>query len=91
LRISGDALLQEVGSRLQDALPAPDVVARLGGDEFAVLVPKVVSSEAAVHTAEKILRAVSRSLELHDVPINVEASIGIALYPDHGEDADTLI
>jgi diguanylate cyclase (GGDEF)-like protein len=86
----GDRLLQQVGSRLGKTLRESDTVARLGGDEFAVLLP-LAESEHATLVARKIMKALEEPFVIDNLPIAVEASIGIALYPDHGENADSLI
>ncbi|CAN5724473.1 hypothetical protein BH24ACT26_BH24ACT26_19760 [soil metagenome] len=88
---SGDLLLQEMGRRLRETVRGADTVARLGGDEFAILLPKVSHREDAVHVAEKILDSLKQPFEVQDLTLDVGASIGIALFPDHGADADTLI
>jgi diguanylate cyclase (GGDEF)-like protein/PAS domain S-box-containing protein len=86
----GDRLLQEVGRRLKAALFEQDVVARLGGDEFAVWLPKIADSKHIEGVIQKILEALRSPFMLENIPIMVEASIGVALYPDHGNDAETL-
>jgi len=87
---SGDSVLKEVASRLKTTLRKSDTVARLGGDEFALLLQDV--------TQEDILAAVGRiaavfdsPVTLNNQPIDIGCSIGIATYPDHGEDASTLL
>lgn len=87
----GDLLLQQVGTRLRSAVWEPDVVARLGGDEFAVLLPSMAASEHITVVANKILNALSESFMLEEFALDVGASIGIALFPDHGQDAETLM
>ena len=85
----GDQLLQQVGLRLCQAVPATATVARLGGDEFAVFLPSAVEAEAR-QVVSKISTALEQSFLVADTPLHVEASIGIALYPAHGNDALTL-
>jgi diguanylate cyclase (GGDEF)-like protein len=87
----GDLLLQQVGGRLKNTLFKPDVVARLGGDEFAILLLKLASLEHVDLIIQKILRALEMPFVIEGIPIIVEGSIGIALYPDHGTDPDSLI
>lgn len=87
----GDILLQQVGARLKSVLWEPDTVSRLGGDEFAVLLPRLAAAEYINVVIQKIQNAMKTPFVIEDLPIAVEASIGIALYPDHGTDADTLI
>jgi diguanylate cyclase (GGDEF)-like protein len=86
----GDQLLQDVGKRLQEVLWQPDLVARLGGDEFAVLLPRLAASEHINIVIQKILKALEAPFFIENIPVAVEASIGIALFPDHGENANSL-
>jgi diguanylate cyclase (GGDEF)-like protein len=86
----GDQLLCEVGARLQEALRQVDTVARLGGDEFGVLVPGV-TAEAAAAVADKLRAALHAPLTLDGVTLDLDASIGIAVYPDHGDDTAELL
>lgn len=88
---SGDALLRQIAPRLQETLRDEDTVARMGGDEFAVLLPEVADAEGAATVAAKLVRALEQPFALADVTIGIEASVGIALFPDHGEDGDELI
>jgi diguanylate cyclase (GGDEF)-like protein/PAS domain S-box-containing protein len=88
--LAGDELLQEVAFRLRHALRASDTVARLGGDEFAVLLPDA-DMAAATLAAEKVVDALGASLVLEGHEVAVGASVGIALYPENGGDADTLL
>ena len=87
---SGDLLLQQVGDRMQQTLRNTDTVARLGGDEFALLIP-YVDSKTAVLFAERIIQVFQEPFCIEGMQLNTEASLGISLYPEHGEDADTLI
>ena len=88
---SGDLLLQAAGARAAGVLRDGDVIARLGGDEFAVLLPKVADERSALAVAERIRHALGAPFELDMLPVAVEASVGIAIYPDHGRDVDELI
>jgi diguanylate cyclase (GGDEF)-like protein len=88
---NGDLLLQEIGHRLRSLLRHDDTVARLGGDEFAILLPHVPDGAAAAQTARKILESLAQPLVLRDLALDIGASIGIALCPRDGEDADTLL
>lgn len=87
----GDLLLQEVGRRLRQALRDADTVARLGGDEFSVLLSEVTDEEGALATVEKLLKALNCPLELGDITVDVRGSIGIAMFPEHGREASTLL
>ena len=86
----GDLLLQQVGLRLQAALRPSDIVARLGGDEFAVMLPLSGSGDAEL-VAQKVMKALEPPFMIEGLPVAVEASIGIAIYPDHGANPDSLM
>ncbi|WP_433372455.1 putative bifunctional diguanylate cyclase/phosphodiesterase [Actinoplanes sp. CA-142083] len=81
---AGDAVLQEVARRLDDAAAPGDLVARLGGDEFAVLLVNLVTPALATHRAEQMLSALEATLEVEGMQITVEAAGGIALAPGSG-------
>ena len=87
----GDQLLVQVGERLRGRLREVDTVARLGGDEFAVLLPRIQTAEGAVAVAGKLQAAFDEPFTLEDLALEVEASIGVALYPEHGSDPDELL
>jgi diguanylate cyclase (GGDEF)-like protein len=87
----GDQLLIQVGERLQAALREVDTVARLGGDEFAVLLPRIATGEGAIVVVNKLQDALEEPFTIDDLTLDVEASIGLALYPDHGNDPDELL
>ncbi|HUL95870.1 MAG TPA: EAL domain-containing protein [Usitatibacter sp.] len=87
----GDQALRDVGARVRAALRDSDVVARLGGDEFAVLLPNASSDHAPRVVAEKIHKALEQPLVIDGQPMDMAASVGIARFPDHGEDADALL
>jgi diguanylate cyclase (GGDEF)-like protein len=87
----GDLVLQQVGSRLRDAMWESDTVARMGGDEFAVLLSKMTATEHINVVIQKILKALEAPFAIEGLLISVEASIGVALYPDHGTNADVII
>lgn len=86
----GDSLLVEVGARIRGLLRDVDTVARLGGDEFAILLPHT-NEEQAIVTAQKISEALSKSIVVDELQLLVKASVGIAIYPIHGTDAQTLM
>jgi len=87
----GDQLLQQVARRLESLLRGSDTMARLGGDEFAILLGGEAGSEGGAMTAKKILAALERPFAIVDRSIHASASIGIALCPDHGQNALTLL
>jgi diguanylate cyclase (GGDEF)-like protein len=87
----GDVLLQRVATRLRSTLRECDTVSRLGGDEFAVLVPELYEANAAADAAHRLLASLQEPFELQDLTLGLQASLGIACYPDHGEDVDMLM
>ncbi len=86
----GDMLLQQVGTRLQRILRPVDTVARLGGDEFAILLP-VTDATYANHISQKIILSMKKAFELGQHSLYVGGSLGIAIFPQDGHDAETLI
>jgi diguanylate cyclase (GGDEF)-like protein len=86
----GDLLLQEVGPRLLSRLRETDTLARLGGDEFAVLLPGT-SEASAEFVAHKLLESLEQPFEVGGSSLTVGGSIGIAVFPQHGADAETLL
>jgi diguanylate cyclase (GGDEF)-like protein len=88
---SGDLLLKQVAARLRGAVREMDTLARLAGDRFAVLLPKVGSVANATAVADKLNKALEPPFSAERIKVNVFASIGIVVYPDHGEDPDTLL
>ena len=88
---SGDELLKLVGIRLHETLRETDTVARLGGDEFGVLLPKVLDAQAAVAVARKLRTSLEEPFTIHGLALQMEASIGIALFPDHGTNVQSLV
>ena len=87
----GDLLLKSVVERLLKCVREQDVIARWGGDEFTLLLPKISCREAATTVAERILEILQPAFNLEGHQLRVTSSIGIAVYPDDGEDAETLL
>lgn len=87
----GDELICEVAHRLEEARPEGATVARLGGDEFAVLLPDVPDLSVAEDVATYLLSVLGKSFSVGGVRLVVQASLGIALSPDHGDDVHTLM
>jgi diguanylate cyclase (GGDEF)-like protein len=87
----GDALLVEVAARLRGALRRGDTLARLGGDEFAVLLSDLPDRASVVELAGRLHDALRRPFALNGVAVELEASIGAALCPEHGDDVNTLV
>ena len=89
---AGDALLREVAVRLKDALRETDVVGRLGGDEFAIIQSGEVNQrQAAGSLANRIVDIIAEPFKIEGNEINVGASIGIALAPEHATNSDDLL
>ena len=87
----GDQILKQVAERVQRVLRLSDTVARLGGDEFALLLPSVENAAHAMLTADKILKVLREPFKLGGIEVEVDASIGIVLCPEHGVEVDLLM
>ena len=86
----GDFVLQATANRLNTIIRPADTASRLGGDEFAVVLPNV-DLEQAIVVAEKINREMEKPFAIDTYNLNIELSLGIALFPDHGDDCDSLL
>ncbi|MFF9146626.1 putative bifunctional diguanylate cyclase/phosphodiesterase [Streptomyces sp. NPDC014861] len=89
--LAGDRLLLQIAERLRLALPRGAEAARLGGDEFAVLLPVADSTTSAQRVARHLVAALSSPLDLDGLTLVLEASAGVAVYPDHAGDAEGLL
>jgi diguanylate cyclase (GGDEF)-like protein/PAS domain S-box-containing protein len=87
----GDKLLQSIAKRLLDCVRGSDTVSRQGGDEFVVLLSEVEQSGDAAITAKRMLQAVAEAHSIDQHDLHVSTSIGLSVYPDDGQDAETLI
>jgi diguanylate cyclase (GGDEF)-like protein len=87
----GDLFLKEFASRLAGHVRTSDTIARLGGDEFGLLFPEITDLQTIHQVAAKLRKAIEEPFMLQGLPLGVEASMGVALYPDHGEDVQTLL
>jgi diguanylate cyclase (GGDEF)-like protein len=88
---AGDRLLMSIAQRLQNAVRGSDTVSRLGGDEFVVLLTGLEEVHDAVRTARKILGTLAEPHQLEGRELRVTASIGVSLFPDDGQDPETLL
>ncbi len=88
---AGDDLLRSVATRLQGAVRQDDTVARMGGDEFTILLPEVNGEEGAAKITRKILQLFHEPFNIHGREIYITASLGIAVFPNDGDDAATLV
>ncbi|BBN59569.1 hypothetical protein HVMH_1163 [Hydrogenovibrio marinus] len=86
----GDKMLMEVGRRISDLLGAEDQLGRQGGDEFIAVMPNADESEAA-HMAENVLKSVAFEMSLENLNLQITPSVGIAIYPQDGSDAGSLL
>jgi diguanylate cyclase (GGDEF)-like protein/PAS domain S-box-containing protein len=87
----GDALLREVALRLVNQLRIGDTICRIGGDEFVVVLPEIKRASDAAQVAQKAIEELSRPIPVDERELTVTPSIGIAVFPDDGRDAETLI
>jgi diguanylate cyclase (GGDEF)-like protein/PAS domain S-box-containing protein len=90
--LAGDELLQQVSKRLSERLRSVDTVARLGGDEFAVLLDNPAHQDDAIRIANEVISVLSEPWHLSNgVEVRIGVSVGISLFPEHGQDADSLL
>ncbi|HET6718192.1 MAG TPA: EAL domain-containing protein [Rhodocyclaceae bacterium] len=88
---AADVLLREIAQRLRQSLREPDVVARVGGDEFVIGLFGLASRGDAAVVARQLMAALGQPFHVNHLELIVSASVGIAIYPDDGRDAETLI
>jgi diguanylate cyclase (GGDEF)-like protein/PAS domain S-box-containing protein len=87
---AGDHLLQQFAQRLRNCLREADTMARIGGDEFVVILPELETTEGASFVAQKLLNSLTAPFILAERSVQVTSSIGVAIFPQDGEDAVTL-
>ena len=88
---AGDVVLREVGERFLKAVRSSDTVARLGGDEFAVLIPLAADAEEALMVAHRVVGSLGEPFVIEGESAFIEASVGVVMCPEHGEDVQTLM
>ena len=88
---AGDKLIRAVGELISKSLRRADTIARLGGDEFAVIIEGISSPEDAISIADNLTTILEHNVRLDDQETYTSASIGIAIYPDDGKEARTLL
>jgi diguanylate cyclase (GGDEF)-like protein/PAS domain S-box-containing protein len=87
----GDLLLQVVAEKLTGILRKEDTVARFGGDEFVLVLPDQIDVQTALNVARKVIDAFRGTVVLEGRALIITSSIGISIYPDHGQDIDTVL
>ncbi|MDP9345189.1 MAG: bifunctional diguanylate cyclase/phosphodiesterase [Actinomycetota bacterium] len=87
----GDELLRIVARRLRSAVRTDDVVARIGGDEFGLVLPGLSDAEQAIELVGRVRAELAREFTLDAVDVSIEASFGVALYPEHGTTVEELL
>jgi diguanylate cyclase (GGDEF)-like protein len=87
---AGDEVLREAARAMQQCIRAQDTIGRIGGDEFLIILGGISRAEEAAGVAEKLIAALTRKIATAEQALDLGASIGIALYPDHANHADTL-
>ena len=88
---TGDCLLQAVARRLSDTVRQSDTVSRIGGDEFIICLEQINGKQDAIAATRKIVESLEAPFQILGRQLAVSASIGIAIYPDHGHDTETLL
>ncbi|MBF0612741.1 MAG: diguanylate cyclase [Magnetococcales bacterium] len=88
---AGDLLLKTVADRVKGCLRESDILARMGGDEFTLILPNVTGSDNAMMVAEKVVQVLRQPFDLNGDICHIGASIGISLFPDHGQTAEVLL
>jgi diguanylate cyclase (GGDEF)-like protein len=87
----GDGILPEIGARLVGCVRAGDTVARLGGDEFVILLSQIALPKNAATVAEKVRRTLVEPFEHGELRLKLSASIGVAVFPEHGDALHPLL
>jgi diguanylate cyclase (GGDEF)-like protein len=88
---AGDAAIKEIGQRIDRASRESDIVARLGGDEFGVILPELLDRSSAELVANRMGKEICLPFYFEDKPLKLDASIGMAIFPEDANELDTLI
>lgn len=88
---TGDELLKTVADRLMHCCKDTDTLSRMGGDEFVIVLPQVTGPEQAAKVARRVMKTLSKPFNLDGTEVFVSASIGISMYPVHGDDVEALV
>jgi len=88
---AGDGVLQEIAKQLSKTLRESDTISRYSGDEFVIVLSEIANGDHAAIVAKKLLKVIAGPHRIGTQDVRVTASIGMALYPDHGQNAETLI
>jgi two-component system cell cycle response regulator len=88
---AGDTLLCMVAARLLGAVRQEDTVARVGGDEFVIVLPELSNADHVAELVSKVIQAVSQPYSIQGGSISITASVGVSIYPTHGEEVETLM
>jgi diguanylate cyclase (GGDEF)-like protein len=88
---TGDCLLQAVAHRLRDSMRQSDTISRIGGDEFIICLEQIKNRQDALAATRKIVESLKSPFQILGHQLAVSASIGIAVYPDHGRETETLL
>ncbi|WP_204141690.1 bifunctional diguanylate cyclase/phosphodiesterase [Halomicronema sp. CCY15110] len=88
---AGDQLLQQVAQRLQNCLRQGDCLVRWGGDEFIFVIIQAMTRQSIEHLCDRILASFALAFPIHQHELHISSSLGIAVYPNHSQDAETLI
>jgi diguanylate cyclase (GGDEF)-like protein len=87
----GDQVLMHVADKIKRNIRASDPITRLGGDEFVIILEDIIGGHAVLAVAEKLRLILGQPFQLHGQVCNITASIGVSIYPDHGEQAEELL
>jgi len=87
----GDSLLKTVANRIQKCARKEDVVSRLGGDEFVIVIDNPISQSTTLDILQRILDEISKPIKIAHRSLDISCSIGYSLYPEHGNNLDTLL